>query len=429
LESGYLQHVFNVFERLGYVNGSPFSDWEVLWSHDYPFVSLSKHVSDLKPYQKVNHFPGSGYITNKASLASTNMPFIPKAFKMPEEKKKFLEYVNNHQDTMWVKKGNHHRGIEIKSVQELDLTQKGTFIQEYVAKPYLIDGKKFDIGIYTILTSINPLRLYIVNGEVLVRFCAKKYHPFDPKTKEQYVVGDNYTPMWQVPSLKEIFTEMEFSFKNTLHYQISNKTSENRANQMWSDIEEAILTVYKDKESKLIESAAKYKTTRNFFEMVRFDFVLDEDLNVYLMEANMSPNLSSNHFKENKRLYEHVIYNMLGLVGIGRSVTSHYHRSADDVQEMLVSRKDISVFPEFCIKHCLQSCLQLECKICSHCLTTSLESTLKTAYLEHMNKGSCKRLFPPIMVGDKVFQSLKKTNKLMQIWFIGKCRHNPSFCI
>ena len=44
--------------------------------------------------------------------------------------------------------------------------------------------------------------------------------------------------------------------------------------------------------------------------MVRFDFALDEDLNVYLMEANMSPNLSSNHFAPNKLLYEQVVRDM-----------------------------------------------------------------------------------------------------------------------
>ena len=36
------------------------------------------------------------------------------------------------------------------------------------------------------------------------------------------------------------------------------------------------------------------------------DFVIDEDLKVYLMEANMSPNLSSAHFPANALLYEQV---------------------------------------------------------------------------------------------------------------------------
>lgn len=53
---------------------------------------------------------------------------------------------------------------------------------------------------------------------------------------------------------------------------------------------------------------------------MRFDLVIDENLNVYLLEANMSPNLSSAHFKQNTLLYEQVIYNTLGLVGIGTNL-------------------------------------------------------------------------------------------------------------
>lgn len=52
--------------------------------------------------------------------------------------------------------------------------------------------------------------------------------------------------------------------------------------------------------------------------MARFDFVLDSDLNVYLMEANMSPNLSSGHFPPNKLLYENVLFGLFGLVGLGK---------------------------------------------------------------------------------------------------------------
>ncbi len=40
--------------------------------------------------------------------------------------------------------------------------------------------------------------------------------------------------------------------------------------------------------------------------LFRFDFVLDSKLNLYLMEANMSPNLSTGHFTLNRLLYEQV---------------------------------------------------------------------------------------------------------------------------
>lgn len=54
--------------------------------------------------------------------------------------------------------------------------------------------------------------------------------------------------------------------------------------------------------------------------MMRFDLVIDNNLRVYLMEANMSPNLSSAHFLPNQLLYEQVIFNLLNLVGVGSTL-------------------------------------------------------------------------------------------------------------
>jgi tubulin monoglycylase TTLL15 len=45
-----------------------------------------------------------------------------------------------------------------QGIQNLDLAQEGSFVQEFVHNPLLIDGYKFDIGIYTTLTSVDPIR-------------------------------------------------------------------------------------------------------------------------------------------------------------------------------------------------------------------------------------------------------------------------------
>ena len=93
---GYLRHVVEMFERVGYqlVNGSVDADWNVLWSHDYPFGSGGRFFRELKDHQRVNHFPGSGFITNKVGLATTNLLHIPKSFNLPRQKKEFLEFVS-----------------------------------------------------------------------------------------------------------------------------------------------------------------------------------------------------------------------------------------------------------------------------------------------------------------------------------------------
>ena len=50
------------------------------------------------------------------------------------------------------------------------MASENTFIQQYIDDPLLIDGRRFDIGIYTAVTSINPLRIYINQGDWLVRY-------------------------------------------------------------------------------------------------------------------------------------------------------------------------------------------------------------------------------------------------------------------
>src|SRR5207249_10975231 len=88
---------------------------------------------------------------------------------------------------------------------------------------------------------------------------------------------------------------------------------------------------------------------RHFFELVRFDFVVDEDLNVYIMEANMSPNLSSNHFAPNKLLYEQVIYNVFSLSGIAATYQlAHCSDRTDPWWNMKVMDNDLTVFNELC---------------------------------------------------------------------------------
>lgn len=55
--------------------------------------------------------------------------------------------------------------------------------------------------------------------------------------------------------------------------------------KIWMQVEEAIREVCLAKEHFLVKLLSAYPSKRNFFEMMRFDFVVDEDLNVFIMEV------------------------------------------------------------------------------------------------------------------------------------------------
>ncbi|XP_060572771.1 probable tubulin polyglutamylase ttll-15 [Ruditapes philippinarum] len=438
LETGYLDHVKAVFERLGFFVTNGEDDWDVLWVHDYPFINMAKHMTKLKPYQRVNHFPGSGYITNKGSLATLQLDAFPRAFRVPKDKEKLLRYAKENPQTMWVQKNNNHRGIKIKQIGEIDFDSNGSFVQQFVDKPFLIDDRKFDIGVYAILASLNPLRVYIINDEALIRFCSKSYYPFDAADVDKYVVHDAYTPMWEMPSLKDLYTNQKYTFMESFNRHMISKGK--NITKVWRDIHETIRAVYLQKQSTLMSAGAKYKTTRNFFELVRFDFVLDEKLKVYLMEVNMSPNLATGHFIGNRRLYEHVIYNVLRVSGVASMIENQFHTSDKHLDEMLVSDRDIAVFSDWCTQQeCIGHCDNQKCSLCNHCLSSAQRNDFKSAYLEHINRGGCRRMFPPEIKREDALKWTPKTDKFklneyndktrtMFTWYIGMCRKDPLFC-
>lgn len=252
----HLRHVKNVLQRIGYEKvTNQTTDWDLLWAHDYPFRVLYPKLHNLKMHQKVNHFPGCGFITNKVDLATTDLDFIPKAFRLPEDRDKFMAYVKENPEKMFVQKHNQHRHINIKPVKEINYNDNDTFVQEYIDNPLLVDGHKFDIGVYVIITSVDPLRVYIYKGDILFRYCPQKYHPFDPKNVDKYIVGDDYLPVWDVPSLAAFYNGLGFGMKDSFDAYIRSKNRD--PSGIWLQVEAAIRGALLNKEKHIINAVSK----------------------------------------------------------------------------------------------------------------------------------------------------------------------------
>lgn len=66
------------------------------------------------------------------------------------------------------------RGIYlIDNVSELPLDEVSV-VSKYIGNPLLINGHKFDLRIYVLVTCFDPLRIYVFK-EGLARFATHKY--------------------------------------------------------------------------------------------------------------------------------------------------------------------------------------------------------------------------------------------------------------
>ncbi|CAK9305102.1 unnamed protein product [Gordionus sp. m RMFG-2023] len=424
LTSGYLDHVIETFKYSGHqIIHDPADGWHILWHHDYPFIDTDLGLMSINHNHKINHFPGSGFITSKASLMRydeaeglENRPrYLPLAFTLPNQLSLFVDHLKVHHNSYhnvsfpdskyyWVLKSKDHRGIEI---MEPDLimakyrnkatssNEEVAFVQTYIRDPLLIDGRKFDIGMYVLITSLSPLRVYVYWGDVLFRFCPRDYHPFDPSDKDKYVIGDDYTPLWQIPSLSGDYLNHSSTFKTAFdNYCRAHLRIKNVDSKIWARARTVIVDVLKRNRAKMLSANQGWNQKGAYFELVRFDFALDSNLELHLMEVNMSPNLSSDHFPPNKRLYLRLLHDTIRLV-----LSNFYNEVERDASssEIDISVRDLSVFPDLCARYC-QNVTRPNIA-CHHLCTVNGDKVAKggfieSSYLEHLNKGSFKKVLP-----------------------------------
>lgn len=169
--------------------------------------------------------------------------------------------------------------------------------------------------------------------------------------------------------------------------------------------------------------------------MYRFDLFLDENLNLFTFEINQSPNIYAvGKYESNRHVYESVLYNLFNLIGVGTSYkTKNLKFPSMAEEEMVVHRNGLTVNPKTCLNHpCNETC-SVECELCWNCLSLNNQYDMRVAYLEQMQSGDMRRIFPPKKefletADDDFWNSLQPQSKLQAKWFHEMCKKSEKFC-
>lgn len=84
------------------------------------------------------------------------------------------------------------RGIKVVGLKQEVKKKNGYIVSQYIANPLLINGFKFDLRIYALVTSFDPLKVYLFK-EGLARFATKKYTTNPSATDKQFIHLTNYS--------------------------------------------------------------------------------------------------------------------------------------------------------------------------------------------------------------------------------------------
>ena len=282
------------------------SEWDLYWADDI------SNFFPLKPFQKINHFPEMMNITKKNLLAKNlnrikkkypeDYNFFPKTWLLPFDYYDLKLYdEENIGRTYIIKPEALCQGIGIflaKNIKKIN-SKEHRVVQEYISNPYLIEGLKFDLRIYVLVYGCNPLRIFLYN-EGLVRLATEQYKkPTNKNIDDLFINLTNYA-----------INKNNKKFIFNRDAQKANVGHKRSLTFLWNEIDSkggnSKKVIYEIKLAivKTLFSIQKILThgyraifpldhsNRQCFEILGFDFLLDNNLKPWLLEVNHSPSFS-----------------------------------------------------------------------------------------------------------------------------------------
>ena len=170
-----------------------------MWSLRWCKRMHSSDYGAMRPYQRVNHFPATWGIGRKDNLhkrlkkfadsfGDEQVYFFPAAFILPQDSATLKRDMQQRRFPPAGQRNNIYivkqvasacgRGMHLlkgkANPNRVRLPEGQWLVQRYIHDPFLIDGYKFDLRIYVLVTSFNPLRVYLYE-DGLVRFATTPY--------------------------------------------------------------------------------------------------------------------------------------------------------------------------------------------------------------------------------------------------------------
>ncbi|XP_030625769.1 putative tubulin polyglutamylase TTLL9 [Chanos chanos] len=303
--------------RPGWVEVKDDAEWDFNWC-DVGWLRENFDHSYMEEHVRICHFRNHYELTRKnlmvknlkrhrkalereaGRLEAAKCDFFPRTFELPSEYHLFVEEFKRNPGSTWIMKPvarSQGKGIFLfrklkdimdwkkdgtRSEEQRDETQVESYVaQRYIENPYLINGRKFDLRVYVLVTSYNPLKAWLYR-DGFARFSSTRYSL--SSIDDQYIhltnvavqkTAPDYDPekgcKWQIRQLRRYLTAKHGS--------------------------ETVETLFKDIDNIFVRSLQSVQKViindKHCFELYGYDILLDQDLKPWLIEVNASPSLTA----------------------------------------------------------------------------------------------------------------------------------------
>uniref|UniRef100_A0A8C9VZA1 Tubulin--tyrosine ligase-like protein 5 n=1 Tax=Scleropages formosus TaxID=113540 RepID=A0A8C9VZA1_SCLFO len=281
------------------------NDFNLMWTgiHLKPYL-----LRGLQDFQKVNHFPRSYELTRKDRLYKNiqrmqqvhgfkRFHIIPQSFILPSEYQEFCSSCAKDKGPWIIKPvaSSRGRGIYLVSSPNQIPMDENILVSRYINNPLLIDDFKFDVRLYVLVTSYEPLIIYLYE-EGLARFATVKYDHAAKNIKNQFMHLTNYSVNKKSsdyvscddPEVEDYGNKWSMSAMLRYLKQEGKDTA-----LLMGQVEDLVIKAVLSAEQQIATACKMYVPHRNnCFELYGFDVLIDSNLKPWLLEVNLSPSLA-----------------------------------------------------------------------------------------------------------------------------------------
>ena len=321
--------IYDVLVARGFNETHGELDWDIYWCEKDWIHDVFDKVH-LGSNQRVNHFRNHFQLTRKDNLARNirrakreaekdgkvdevaRLDIIPHTFLLPTEYPLFVQHfkkesLTSNQNTYIMKpigksqgKGiflfdklsdiTEWRGVRSASQQPIVMDSKPSnlqqaeayIVQRYIDNPLLIGGRKFDLRLYALVTSYQPLDVWIYRSG-FARFAHERFSRGDLENTTIHLTNvavqkhsDKYDRdfggKWDLRRLR--------IFMQSVH-------GKDNVEKLFLALEDIMVASLQAVSKVMLQDS-------HCFELYGFDIMLDANLRPWLLEVNASPSLSAN---------------------------------------------------------------------------------------------------------------------------------------
>ncbi|NOX83108.1 MAG: hypothetical protein GXP06_09015 [Alphaproteobacteria bacterium] len=305
--------------------------WDACWHTGMPAARIFKTMG---PHQTINHIPGNSAVTIKSMLYETlrdaqgrvagderraRFGFFPRSFLMPEDYHALQREGFAHPDKKWIakpKRLSRGRGISVHADAATLPNDAKWLAQEYLADAHLYDGYKYVLRCYVLISSVEPLRVYLYK-DGFVKLASELYRHGDYNNLYAHLTNPDVNALNEGAEASVVFHSFD-----TYRAWLRREGGDPEA--LFDGVRDiAILTAIAAREQMRARIAASGAIGPGCYELIGLDCMIDTALKPWLLECNLSPSLEvcaepGSGGREEEATKRAVVADMVALIGLNR---------------------------------------------------------------------------------------------------------------